>query len=188
MSTENNTDPFDDLLDLENQYYNEGYNLGFEDGSRAGRTEGRIFGIEKGSEKFADMSRLNGRAAIWSARVSNQAEKRDLNPSLRPISATERLKRHVDRLKDLTDPETLSTENTEDAVADFDERLKDVNAKATLISKIVGESAIASSEMAGGSGTKIHRSKKDETTKQTAEMEDFVGLPGTQKKSARRKS
>lgn len=189
MATEGQIDPLDDILDLENQYYREGYDLGLEDGSRAGRIEGRVFGLEKGCEKFLQMGRLNGRAAVWSARGSDHAEKPDSNTTLRPMHGSERVKRHIDRLKDLSDPETLSTQNNEDDVADFDDRLKDANAKATLISKIVGEHDLGSPAAMQTSGTSSKaatgavRLKKNESGQQMAEMEDFLGLPGARKQT-----
>jgi hypothetical protein len=48
-----NSDPFDSVLNLEDDLYTSAYALGAADGSRAGRVEGRIFGLEKGFEKFA---------------------------------------------------------------------------------------------------------------------------------------
>lgn len=64
-----NDDPFDDLFNLEDQYYQEGYDLGVKDGSRAGLIEGRLFGIEKGFEKYAAMGRLHGQAIVWASRM-----------------------------------------------------------------------------------------------------------------------
>ena len=116
--------------------------------------------------------------------MSNKTQTQDASSNLRPLSGSERLRKHVSRLQDLTDPETLSTENNEDAVAEFDDRLKEVNAKATLISKIVGEKESTSSAEMGGSGASsstVRLKKNDDTTKQMAEMEDFAGLPGTRK-------
>lgn len=50
-----------------------------------------------------------------------------------------RLEKHLTAFLSLVDPTTLSMENTEDAVADFDERLKKAQAKARIIEKIIGE-------------------------------------------------
>ncbi|KAF2480070.1 hypothetical protein BDY17DRAFT_234011, partial [Neohortaea acidophila] len=129
---------FDNLLNLEEQYYQEGYDLGIADGSRAGRIEGRIFGLEKGFEKYIAMGQLAGRAAVWNARISPSPSSQSTSSAL-ALSENARMQKHVKRLKDLTDVETLPTENNEDAVTDFDDRLKDAQAKATLISRMAGE-------------------------------------------------
>ena len=64
-----NHDPFADILDLEDKYYQEGFDLGVKDGSRAGLIEGCLFGIEKGYEKYAAMGRLQGQAIAWAGRL-----------------------------------------------------------------------------------------------------------------------
>ena len=145
-------DPLDSLLSLEDQYHNEGYALGLADGARAGRIEGRTFGLEKGYEKVLEMGRLAGKAAVYNARIrpatpsdvgsdgtSRVANGDCAKVKLKPIEATDRLRKHIRRFCDLTDSLTLSTENSEDAVEEFDSRLKDARAKATLVSRAVGE-------------------------------------------------
>lgn len=64
-------DPFNSLLGLEDEYYNEGYTLGEADGQRAGHIEGRLFGLEKGFEKYLEMGKLHGRSIIWGSRLPN---------------------------------------------------------------------------------------------------------------------
>ncbi|KAF1811101.1 hypothetical protein P152DRAFT_399931, partial [Eremomyces bilateralis CBS 781.70] len=63
-------DPFDHVLQLESHYQAEGYALGVADGTKAGHAEGYAFGIEKGFEKFMQMGVVQGRAAVWEARVA----------------------------------------------------------------------------------------------------------------------
>ena len=177
-------DVFDGLLNLEEQYYTEGYNLGVFDGSRSGRIEGRIFGLEKGFEKYLEMGRLSGKAAVWDARlISSDAG----SPSGRTfggeedliaLHGSERLRKHVQRLQETTDAETLPTENSEEAVADFDERLKDAKAKATLISK-----AIERDESRTNTDRVTKVAQTDGPGRATTEMEDFVGLPAAMKTS-----
>ena len=196
-------DPFDSVLNLEAQYYTEGYNLGVSDGSKAGRIEGRIFGLEKGFEKFAEMGRLVGRAAVWSSRLSNGDADLERGGEREPakgkvegitvprMSGSEKLRKHVQRLSDLADPETLPTENSEDAVSEYDDRLKDARAKATLISKLVGEDEASispdSESRAGSSGitsrtpARFVRLKKNDAGKATGEIEDSDSLPGLKK-------
>ncbi|KAI6836419.1 hypothetical protein KC340_g7593 [Hortaea werneckii] len=149
------SDPFDSLLNLEDQYFTEGYSLGVSDGTRAGRIEGRIFGLEKGYEKALEMGRLGGKAQIWQTRLQSPTDHQTRDQSqtatrIKPLKGSERLRKHVERLVELTEPESLETKNEEEAVNEFDERLAGAKAKTTLISKIVGESSSSSTSSDGG--------------------------------------
>lgn len=180
------TDPFEDLLSLEDQFYQEGYKQGTEDGVRAGRVEGRSLGLEKGFEKFLESGRLHGRAVVWANRLPNRPS---LKPAMSPPTAgsgeevgrrrgdsshadgqespvspsrlpslpnNARLEKNITTLHDLVDPESLSTENTDEAVADFDERLKKAQGKARIVEKLVGEDrkTDSSRESPGAGGSK----------------------------------
>ena len=129
----------DDRLSLEEQFYKEGHDLGVSDGQRAGQAEGRQFGMQKGFEKFVQMGKLHGRAEVLQAEMSSEP---GASPSKAPVSAKAR--RQVEKLLDLTDIANMQPENSEDAVADVDERLKEAVSKATLIAKITGEAMLAS--------------------------------------------
>ncbi|KAK4575398.1 hypothetical protein LTR86_001252 [Recurvomyces mirabilis] len=187
-TTNDNDDPFAPLLSLEQDYYTEGYSLGLTDGIGSGRIEGRLFGLEKGFDKFVQMGRLAARAAVWDARsppgsgaaasvpapapafahdidIHVEADGRDANAvgdgiSVPMLSGSDRLRRHIDRLLELTDPESLETKNTEDAVNECDERLAGAKAKFTLISRIVGEGDVegggdGSGQRGGGDGVAV---------------------------------
>ena len=155
-------DLFDDLLNLEDNYYRDGYHLGVEDGSRTGRIEGRTFGLEKGFEKFFEMGRLAGKAEILEARVHTTSPRSAISSTsdprrststttelddhgeephviVRHLPANERMRKHITTLSALTELASLSTENNEDAVSDFDDRLKRAQAKAKVIDNIIGE-------------------------------------------------
>lgn len=186
MASSNNEDVFEDALNLEDQYYSEGYSLGVADGSKSGRIEGRIFGLQKGFEKCVEMGKLNGRAAVWEARLPNQSQAETPETSkstVPPVNGSDRLRKHVDRLAALSDPDDLSTKNDEDSVSEFDDRLKDAKAKARLIERISGEDeaseARASDEAQTGSGRtlRVRRNEPSGAGRGTGEMEDFVGLP-----------
>ena len=187
-NTASNADVFADVLNLEDQYYQEGYDLGVADGSKSGRIEGRLFGLQKGFEKFLEMGKLNGRAAVWEARLpsSSTSSSGQESRSLPQLSGNERLRKHVERLAALSDPNDLSTKNDEDDVSEFDDRLKDAKAKATLISRIVGEDDVLSAKTEEGSATdvrgkalRVRRNVKEDGVagRNTGEMEDFLGLP-----------
>ena len=187
-NTSSNADIFADVLNLEDQYYQEGYDLGVTDGSKSGRIEGRLFGLQKGFEKFLEMGKLSGRAAVWEARLpfSNTIPTSSPESRVPELSANERLRKHVERLAALSDPNDLSTKNNEDDVSEFDDRLKDAKAKATLISRIVGEDDVVSAKTEEGSATdvrgkalRLRRNFKEDGVagRNTGEMEDFLGLP-----------
>ncbi|KAK4966022.1 hypothetical protein LTR66_003875 [Elasticomyces elasticus] len=184
---EGHVDPFDSLLGLEDQYYAEGYKLGIADGSHGGRIEGRIFGLEKGFEKYAAMGVLAGRAAVWVARLQEDADaennlslgnsgltvpesppglltargdlvRRSLDrgkeqlpersrdargqPLIPSLSLNVRLDKHIQTLSALTEAGSLSKQNNEESVSDFDDRLKRADGKVKVIEKILGEPGI----------------------------------------------
>ena len=144
-------DPFDKILGLEDDFYKEGFDLGVKDGKRAGLIDGRFFGLENGFEKYVAMGRLHGRASIWAGRLQDAhdrtqkaAEKRCESASAKPhesiaLSDHPRLEPHLRALYALTEPDSLSTENTENSVADFDDRLKRAEGKVKIIEKLTGE-------------------------------------------------
>jgi hypothetical protein len=201
------TDPFDELLTLEDTLYTSAYDLGVKDGARAGRIEGRIFGLEKGFEKFAAMGVLHGRSCVWGGRLPSSTpnpeqpiqsetsrgnskvavnqEKDDLEvtkkegePEKLPLLPNNpRLEKHISLLHGLTDPSTFSTENTEEAVADFDDRFKRAGAKAKVIERIIGELDASTmgeegSPKRGGRGATMKLSGEG---KKQDNMEDFAG-------------
>lgn len=157
-------DPFDDILSLEEKFYDEGFQLGKADGEKAGRIEGRVFGLEKGFEKYVESGRLHGRSLVWISRslhinntmtngmtvASKNEEKLPLpTPSssgvdlcLPGLSTNARIEKHLKILYALTEPATLSTENSEDAVSDFDDRLKRAVGRVKMIERIVGEEVL----------------------------------------------
>ncbi|GAP85879.1 putative duf1715 domain-containing protein [Rosellinia necatrix] len=196
-------DPFDGLLDLEEQYYKEGYEDGFRDGAEAGRREGYSLGLTKGFEKFVEAGRLQGKAVVWANRIpkyqqrrqqrqqqQQQQQRSQQNVSLSlssmtlseeqrrggtaeitttvekaeeakegeeggggegnetlgdwsevrlpPIASSARLERNVEMLYGLVEPGTLSTANDDEAVNDFDSRLKGARGKLRVIERAVG--------------------------------------------------
>lgn len=130
-------DPFDDLLGLEDQFYNEGYTLGAAEGAKAGRIEGRVFGLEKGFEKYMEAGRLHGRSIVLAGRFPQDAATQ--TTTLPHLSNNPRLEKHIRVLYALSEPASLSTDNSEEAVSDFDDRLKRALAKLKIIERLVGE-------------------------------------------------
>jgi hypothetical protein len=196
-------DPFESLLSLEEQYHAEGRTLGLAEGEASGRIEGRVFGLEKSFEKFVELGRLGGRAAVWSARLPSDSSPTSSSPSstaaapievgkedssiLGPLpgSGSERLVRHVRRLVELTDAEDVSRENSEEGVQDFDDRLREAKAKGVLVERLVGEGG-GKDSAAGSGGSAVKRAgvkgNAEASKAKSGEMEDFLGLPrGAQK-------
>jgi hypothetical protein len=192
------TDPFDDLLTLEDTLYTTAHDQGVADGARAGRIEGRIFGLEKGFEKFSALGELHGRGAVWGSRIPSVQPSPEVPSSLEPKAETEkplpplgnsstRLQSNVSLLYHLTDPLTFSTSNTEADVADFDDRFKRAGAKAKVVERIVGESlptTAASTDSrspdgspgpAKGRNVRLEGEAKSRGKKGDDSMEDFVG-------------
>ncbi|KAL9018793.1 MAG: hypothetical protein Q9185_003879 [Variospora sp. 1 TL-2023] len=164
------TDPLDELLELENKFYKEGYDLGVQDGTRKGQIEGRLFGLEKAFEKYTAMGRLHGRSVVWAGRMPPAASEAEFTSTTQPSLQQDveagktapdslpqvhhnprRLEKHLRTLYALTEPASLSTENSEDAVSDFDDRLKRAEGKIKIIERSVGEET----RFDGGSTTAI---------------------------------
>ncbi|KAG5940858.1 hypothetical protein E4U59_002155 [Claviceps monticola] len=145
-------DPFDSILNLEQTFYQQGYTQGLADGAQAGRTEGRQFGMQTGFEKFLESGRLASRAIIWANRMplavtaSEQEYEQEAcdtaattaTPpcSLPPLPRNARLHKNVKMLYALVEPETLSTENSDEGVQDFDDRVKRAQGKTKVVERM----------------------------------------------------
>ena len=144
-------DPLDSLLRLEDNFYQEGFCVGVQDGKRAGLIDGRLYGLEHGFEKYVAMGTLHGRAAVWAGRISSSDDNPEQFEGFRDGKPTKeddeiikrldnpRLRAHVRTLYALTEPDSLATVNSEDAVTDFDDRLKRAEGKFKIIKKLTGE-------------------------------------------------
>ncbi|KAK1970304.1 DUF1715-domain-containing protein [Colletotrichum sublineola] len=155
-------DPFDDVLTLEDQFFAEGYRQGTEDGIHAGKIEGRSVGLAKGYEKFLESGRIHGRSVVWANRLSlpqkggaanpsnsssqpprdpSGAQRRQGACSLPPLARNARLEKNVTAAFALVEPDTLARENSDEAVNDFDDRLKRAQGKVKIIERMTGEAA-----------------------------------------------
>ena len=156
-----NTDLLDAVLSLEDRYYRQGFAQGHAEGSYAGKLEGRATGLETGFDKFTKFGMLAGKGAVWAGRVSARSQTGEGSPSLEDLSLEDvaaskskskskigishenesmlRLLRKIETLRALTDAETLSTVNDENACTDFEDRLKRATAKARLIENVIGD-------------------------------------------------
>ena len=182
-------DLLDSVLDLEETSYQAGFDEGKADGAQAAYTEGLTLGAERGYLKALEMGKLHGRALMLNACLFdpnpvsiNRKEDQPLTApaiaatsdlvrddgavtqpfnSLPSLPNNPRLKKHVEILLKLTDPETLPARNSDEAVDEFDERMKKAIAKAKVIDKLIdepygltvsGEATLGESQSTTGSG------------------------------------
>lgn len=153
----------DSVLNLEEVSYQAGFNEGEADGAKAGYAEGKIFGIEQGYQKGLEMGKLHGRALMLNASLSepnsmsegaigpclvnsttSDSKARNdqffsVMPDIPTLPENPRLKKHVETLLKLTDPDTLSVGNSDEAIDEFDDRMKKAKAKTKVIDKLIAE-------------------------------------------------
>jgi len=187
-------DPFDELLELEETFYQQGYARGREDGSQAGLVEGRAFGLDKGFDKFFAMSRIFGRAVVWGNRLESvlcrklqstddgAANDEEAQPAatlgldtsemgLAPLMGPQaRLEKHIRTLYALSEPDSLSISNDEDDVSEFDDRFKRAEAKSNIIGRIVGENAMSVSSTDSAEAERGSQARKGDVGIEDAEM------------------
>lgn len=147
-------DPLEDVFNLEDRFFQQGYRQGLEDGAAAGRIEGRSFGMQKGFEKFLESGRLASKAVVWANRIppktappssGGEASSQPERCALPPLANNARLERNVKMVYALVEPDTLATENTDDAVQDFDDRVKRALGKAKVVERTAGSGTTAGS-------------------------------------------
>ncbi|KPI37593.1 uncharacterized protein AB675_4044 [Cyphellophora attinorum] len=170
-------DLFDDVLDIEDQFYKEGFDAGAADGTHAGLVEGKIFGIEKGYDKALELGRLHGRALVWNHRLrqghfaasgsSNLTETTessaqsgtDLSNAFSAMPAlpkSARLEKNVESLLSLTSPKHVPTANDDESVEKVEDLIMKATNKAKIVSNTVGEphetsiATVSSIEDSGG--------------------------------------
>ncbi|KAI2779776.1 DUF1715-domain-containing protein [Daldinia loculata] len=184
-------DLFDDILNLEEQYYKEGYDEGYKDGAEAGRIEGRSVGMKTGFEKFLEAGRLQGKAIVWQSRLPNQQElstldsssqqelaqtglssssqdEKDSEPTrLPPLNSNPRLEKNITMLYGILEPGTLSTKNDDESVNDFDSRLKGAQSRVKMIERAIGE----------GAGDKSSANRNRQPAQKNENIEDIGRIP-----------
>lgn len=148
------SDPLEDVFNLEDGFYRQGYQQGLEDGEQAGRIEGRSFGMQKGFEKFLESGRLASKAIIWANRIpKTSSTASECECKLPPLPRNARLEKNISMLYALVEPDTLSTANTDEAVQDFDDRVKRAQGKLKVVERMVGEGSGASAKEPGSPST-----------------------------------
>ncbi|KAK7454875.1 short-chain dehydrogenase [Colletotrichum acutatum] len=109
-------------------------------------------------------------SAAASASVSGSAEQAQLSTeppsesqnrtcSLPPLPSNARLEKNVTTAFALVEPDTLSKENSDDAVNDFDDRLKRAQGKVKIIERMTGE-VVSAPEAAAAGDVKVPEAKE----------------------------
>lgn len=106
-----------------------------------------------------------------------QAEKDSGRAMLPTFTSTLRLEKHIRTLCALVEPSSLSTENTEEAVSEFDDRIKRAQGKVKIIEKITGEMSLSDNRMASAQGAGSRSSQK---TSGDGNIEDINSLHARQ--------
>ncbi|KAK9466793.1 hypothetical protein V1512DRAFT_192213, partial [Lipomyces arxii] len=106
---------FDDVLSLEESFYNEGYNNGIKDGEKAGTSEGKQFGLETGFQRFLTLGIVQGRCEIWN---KQSKQSRQLQVLTEMIAA-------------------VDVSNTEHAVDEFSKTIKTVRNRVKVVQRLM---------------------------------------------------
>ena len=97
---------------------------------------------EKPAEFTSNQSTENSADTLESIHGKDTAFPLATSSSLPTLPHNLRLEKHLRTLYALTEPASLSTENNEDAVSDFDDRLRRAEGKVKIIEKLVGEESV----------------------------------------------
>ena len=84
-----------------------------------------------------------------------------------------RLEKHIQTLYALVEPDSLSTQNNEDVVSDFDDRLKRAQGKVKIIEKFIHEESLDTTDPC--SATK-HIVERTSSTDRSGSIEDISSL------------
>lgn len=95
--------------------------------------------------------------------------------SVRSLQGSARLESHVRTLYALTEPGSLSTQNNEESVSDFDDRLKRAEGKLKIIEKLTGDMRNEQSF-----GKPLQRVEKPSKEGDDGNIEDISGLHARQ--------
>ncbi|KAL8758814.1 MAG: hypothetical protein Q9199_001225 [Rusavskia elegans] len=137
-----------------------GLTSAFEKFNAMGNLHGRsiIWSARFSTPQLASKSEdlANDHDALATTAISTKSSKssRDFKPagtslssssssSLPQVPHNSRLEKHIRTLYALTEPASLSTDNTEDAVSEFNDRLKRAEGKAKIIEKLLDEDSFS---------------------------------------------
>ncbi|KAK9372652.1 DUF1715-domain-containing protein [Lipomyces chichibuensis] len=127
-------DLFNSLLTIESSFYQQGYNEGLNDGLRSGTSEGTQFGLQTGFQRFVSVGILQGRCRVWKELSSRTNSSSITADDVVPLGGG----RSTKQLQVLTELVTgIPTENTEDAVDEYENRLKRAKARAKVVARLL---------------------------------------------------
>ena len=102
---------------------------------------------EEGSEGASQEDREKqviddlGKTNTTGRQPSQEKEQGSIATSLLDLPASARLEKHVRTFYALAEPSSLSTENNEESVSQFDDRLRRAQGKVKIIEKTIGEAS-----------------------------------------------
>lgn len=129
MPAQDSTDIFEDLLNLETNFYDEGYKEGMADGKKAGLREGAEFGIQTGYQRYIALGVLRGRLQIWRAKFFNNNDSSDHHPN------AERIKKNIEGLEAML--KDISTTNSNEDVSQLEALLRKAKSKAKVTASLI---------------------------------------------------
>ncbi|KXH44815.1 hypothetical protein CSIM01_12687 [Colletotrichum simmondsii] len=92
--------------------------------------------------------------------TESPSESQNKTCSLPPLPPNARLEKNVTTAFALVEPDTLSKENSDDAVNDFDDRLKRAQGKVKIIERMTGEVVSAPEAPAAAGDVKVPETKE----------------------------
>ncbi|KAL8729202.1 MAG: hypothetical protein Q9181_005087 [Wetmoreana brouardii] len=143
---------------------------------------GRLASAPKAYDNDVHSTALPPGAPCKQSQDGDGEAQKTTNVSLDPTSLlpllpqNPRLEKHIRTLYALTEPASLSTDNSEDAVSDFDDRLRRAEGKVKIIEKLVDEEFISDSALDAGSAAEIDftsRSSQQSPAKGDGGIEDI---------------
>ena len=109
----------------------------------------RAFGAEGESEGASQEDREKqvtddlGETNDTGQQPSQEEEKEGISTALLKFQPSARLEKHIRTFYALAEPSSLSTENNEEPVSQFDDRLKRAQGKVKIIEKMIGEAGFS---------------------------------------------
>lgn len=128
MPAEYSNDIFEDLLNLETNFYDEGYREGMADGKKAGLREGAEFGIQTGYQRYIALGVLRGRVQVWRAKFFNESAPSD-------HANVERIKKNIKGLEAML--KDIPITNSDEDVAQLEALLRKAKSKAKVTSSLI---------------------------------------------------
>lgn len=118
-------------------------------GQPQGQPQPQSSTTEEGKEGKEPSQTLS--SAVDNLSLSNSPSKKEQNKDeLKLLPNNTRLEKHITTLFALVETDTLAKENTDEAVNDFDDRLKRAQGKAKIVERMVGE--VSKAKSGGGAG------------------------------------